>query len=504
MAVRGRWRDSAGSAREQNVSGPERDLVVLGGGVTGLGIARLAARSGWSVTVVERDDLATGASSATSHMLHGGLRYLEHGRFRLVREALSERTAVARMAPMLARPVRFLAPLWRGDRVGPLRLRAGLALYDLLAGRAGPSPHVMADAKQALALEPGLAPTGLRGAGVYTDMVMDDVRLAIAVARDAAEHGAEILTRTELVAARPDAATGRQEVELRGRANGTVTALKASLLVNATGAWSDRTRAMLLGMLRPGSSDPPRLLRPSRGTHLVYPALTKGHGVVTLAADGRVCFVIPFAGRSLVGTTEVETDSPPSDVQRRPSPDEIRYIEREVARVLPDAARVHPMAVYGGVRPLLAAEEKVGEASREHRIVDDGSLLTIVGGKYTTFRVMARDLLALAARKLKREPAPLDESPGPLPAPLGDKVGDEELARHAVENEWAGSLEDLVRRRSTRWLADDRGLAAARRMAPVLGRALGWDAAREKEEIERFESGVRDELMMLDRALEPH
>src|SRR5215813_4151580 len=133
------------------VTGSERDLVVLGGGVTGLGIARLAARSGWSVSLIERDDLTTGASSATSHMLHGGLRYLEHGRFRLVREALSERTIVSRLAPALARPVRFLVPLRRGDRVGSFKLRAGLALYDLLAGRSGPSPHMMAGARQTLA-----------------------------------------------------------------------------------------------------------------------------------------------------------------------------------------------------------------------------------------------------------------------------------------------------------------------------------------------------------------
>src|SRR5262245_22955544 len=223
------------------MTGPERDLLVLGGGVTGLALARLAARSGWSVSLVERDDLATGASSATSHMLHGGLRYLEHGRFRLVREALSERMAVGRMAPALAKPVRFLVPLRRNNRVGPWRLRAGLALYDLLAGRSGLSPHVMADAKQALALEPSLEPEGLRGAGIYSHMVMDDTRLAVAVARDAAAHGAEILTRTELVAARPEPSTGRQVVELKSRVPGTVRALKPLLLVNATGAWSDRT-----------------------------------------------------------------------------------------------------------------------------------------------------------------------------------------------------------------------------------------------------------------------
>jgi glycerol-3-phosphate dehydrogenase len=145
-------------------------------------------------------------------MLHGGLRYLEHGRFSLIRQALSERMVVSRMAPTLARPVRFLVPLRRGDRVGPWRLRAGLALYDMLSGPSGPSRHLVADARQARALEPGLEPSGLRGAGVYGDVIMDDTRLAIAVARDAAAHGAEILTRSELVAARPDPSTGRQVV----------------------------------------------------------------------------------------------------------------------------------------------------------------------------------------------------------------------------------------------------------------------------------------------------
>jgi glycerol-3-phosphate dehydrogenase len=486
------------------VTGPERDLLVLGGGVTGLGLARIAARSGWSVSLVERDDLATGASSATSHMLHGGLRYLEQGRFRLVREALSERMAVSRLAPALAKPVRFLVPLRRGDRVGPIRLRAGLALYDLLAGRAGLSPHVLAGARQALAMEPALEPNGLRAAGVYSDVVMDDARITMAVARDAAAHGAEILTHTELVAARPEPSTGRQVVELRARIAGGVRSLKPLLIVNATGAWGDRTRASLLGMLEPGRNVPPRLLRPSRGTHLVYPALTQGHGLVTLAADGRVMFVIPFAGRSLVGTTEVETDSPPADGQRRPTPDEIRYLAREVARVVPSAARVHPIAVYAGVRPLLAAEERVGQASREHRIVDDGALLTIAGGKYTTFRVMARDVFVVAARKLKRATPPAEDAGTSLPAPLADAARDEDIAAHAFDHEWARSLEDIVRRRTTRWLADDRGLAAARRMAPVLGKRLGWDAAREKEEIDRFEASVRDELVMMDRALAAH
>jgi glycerol-3-phosphate dehydrogenase len=434
-------------------------------------------------------------------MLHGGLRYLEHGRFSLVREALAERVQVSRLAPALAHPVRFMMPLRKGDRVGPWRLRAGLALYDMLAGRTAMSPHVMADARQARSLEPALEAQGLRGAGLYSDVVMDDTRLAIAVARDAAANGAEILTRTELVAARPDGSSGRQLIEARRHEAGGTISLRARLVVNATGAWADRTRATVLGMLQPGASDPPRLLRPSRGTHLVYPALTRRHGLVTIAGDGRVFFVVPFAGRSLVGTTEVETASPPTDAQRRPSADEIRYLAGEVSRILPAAARMHPVAVYGGVRPLLAAVEGVSRASREHRIVEDGALLTIVGGKYTTFRVMARDLVVRAAAILQREVIPKDDSTDPLPVYNSDTPDHEGFAEHAIEHEWARTLEDLIRRRSTRWLADDRGLMAARRMAPILGRKLGWEPAREKDEIERFEASVRDELLMLDRTL---
>jgi glycerol-3-phosphate dehydrogenase len=260
----------------------------------------------------------------------------------------------------------------------------------------------------------------------------------------------------------------------------------------------------MLGMLQPGSSDPPRLLRPTRGTHLVYPALTESHALVTLAGDGRVLFVVPFAGRSLVGTTEVETTSPPTDAQRRPSPDEIRYLASEAARVLPAVARMHPLAVYSGIRPLLTSEEGVNQASREHRIVEDGPLLTIVGGKYTTFRVLAQDVVSRAAVLMRRESVPRDDSPPPLPAPFPDGGDDEAFAEHAIANEWARTLEDLVRRRSTSWLADDRGLSAARRMAPVLGRHEGWDAARIKDEIDRFEASVRDELMMLDRTLATH
>jgi glycerol-3-phosphate dehydrogenase len=480
------------------------DLLVLGGGVTGLAVARLAARNGWSVTLVERGDLASGASGASSHMLHGGLRYLEHGQFGLVREALAERAAVSRMAPALARPARFLAPVHRGDRTPVWKLRAGLALYDLLAGRGAPSPHAMANAEGALALEPSLARDGLLGAGVYSDVVMDDAQLAIAVARDAAAHGAVILTRTELASARP-AAGGAVELTLRDLDTRAEHGALARVIVNATGAWSDGTRRDLARMLHPGAADPPPRLRPSRGTHLVFPALTRGHGIVARAAsDGRVFFVVPFAGRSLVGTTEIETASPPAAEETPPSVAEVRYLLDETARVLPGATDRAPLAVFAGVRPLLRSGTDPGAASREHQAFTDGPVVSIAGGKYTTFRLMARTALAAAAAVLGRDPGRLRDSADPLPAPLADDADAVALGARAAGDEFARTLEDALRRRSRRWLADDRGLTAAPEVASAMARRLGWSPEREREECDRYETIVNAERALIAQAMHRH
>ena len=435
-------------------------------------------------------------------MLHGGLRYLEHARFRLVREALSERAAVNRMAPGLSTPVRFVVPLRRGGRMPAWKLRAGLALYDFFAGRAGLGGHAMTGPAGALALEPGLAPEGLAAAGLYSDAVMNDAQLAIAVARDAAAHGATIQTHAELTGLHP-APDGTVEVTLRDYETRAEQRIVTRVLVNATGAWSDRTRRDVSRMLRPGSPDPVRRLRPSRGVHLVYPALTQGHGILALAgSDGRAFFVVPFAGRSLVGTTEVETDSPPSPEQLRPTREEIRYLAREVARVLPGAADARPLAAFSGVRPLLAAEGDVGGAPREHGVFVEEPLVTIAGGKYTTFRIMARDTLAAAARKLGRSPESFSDPSAPLPAPLRPAADPAMLGAHAAEHEWARSLSDVLRRRSTHWLDDDRGLAVAAAVTGGMARRLGWSPEREREEIDRYEAAVRDEQTMIAQALE--
>jgi len=478
------------------------DLVVVGGGITGLGIARLAARNGYTVAVIERGDLAGGASSASSHMLHGGLRYLEHGRYRLVRESLRERAAVGHLAPDLAQPARFLLPFYRGDRRPPWMVRTGLFLYDTLAGRANLAPHAAVPANAAMALEPDLAPAGLIGAGLYSDMVMDDVRLAVSVARDAIASGATIHTWTDASGAAP---AGDQRVEVRARdaLGGGERRLVARAVVNAAGPWADEVRRRLVCSFTPGAADPPPIMRPSRGIHLIFPALTRGHGLLlTARSDGRVFFVVPFAGMSLVGTTEVEVPSPPAPRDLRPDVEEIRYLRAELARVLPRPSQAPVLAVTSGVRPLLAAPGGVGEAPREHRVIEDGPILTIAGGKYTTFRVMAHDALARVAARLGRNARPLVDPIAPLPRPLGPDHPVEKLAEFAVRSELARRVEDVVRRRTRLWLTPDRGRVAAGEVATVMAKKLGWDEARRRDELQRYHDALADEERLVRRAWE--
>ena len=359
------------------------DLLVIGGGITGLGIARLAARNGFSTVLLERGDFASGTSSRSSHMLHGGLRYLEHGHFTLVRESLAERAVLSRMAPRFAEPRRFVVPLYRGDRLDPWRLRVGLSIYDAFAGSDAFSHHAMVRAREALALEPELEPEGLRGAGLYSDVVMDDARLAVAVARDAAAHGARLHSYCEMVGARPGQQPGTLDVQAHDVLDGGRLDLTARVVVNATGPWCDATRIRLARALTPGAPDPAPLLHPSRGIHLVFPAITRGHALLLGARrDGRVFFVLPFAGLSLVGTTEVETESPPCEGAAQPTVEEVRYLREELERALPMTRRLPPLAVFGGLRPLLDSGGAVGGASREHRIVEERGVLSIAGGKY--------------------------------------------------------------------------------------------------------------------------
>jgi glycerol-3-phosphate dehydrogenase len=477
------------------------DVLVVGGGVTGAAVARLAARNGLAVALLERSDLAAGASSNTSHMLHGGLRYLEYGQFRLVRESLAQRAAVARLAPELTQPTRFMVPFYRGDRRPAWMVRLGLGLYDAFAGRANLARHGAVGRRAALALEPDLAPDGLRGAGLYSDAVMDDARLAVAVARDAAARGAAIHTYTEMIGARP-AEPDSVEILARDRQEGVERRFVTRAVVNAAGAWTDQVRTCLRRSLTPGAPDPEPILRPSRGVHLVMPAITRGHGLLFFsAADDRVLFVVPFAGHSLVGTTEIEIPSPPDPASLVPDPEEVRYLRGALARALPGRATMPVLAVTCGVRPLLATTGEVGAASREHHVFEEDALFTIAGGKYTTFRVMARDVLLAVCRK-HHPGLRVTDTDEPLPRPLGDGHPIEAVAEFAAEHEFARRIEDVLRRRTHLWLTPDRGRVAAPLVGAVLARRLGWSPERQRDELAAYHATLDEEERLMSRARE--
>ncbi|HYM80965.1 MAG TPA: FAD-dependent oxidoreductase, partial [Candidatus Limnocylindria bacterium] len=278
---------------------------------------------------------------------------------------------------------------------------------------------------------------------------------------------------------------------------------QARLIVNAAGSWCDSVRMRLHRTLAPGVPDPAPLLRPSRGVHLVFPPLTRGHGLLMFApSDGRVFFAVPFAGHTLVGTTEIEVPSPVRCEDTRPSVEEVRYLRRALARVLPAQAQSPVVAVTSGLRPLLASDGGVDGASREHRVLEEGPVVTVAGGKYTTFRVMARDAVSLAARRLKRTQAPIQDSLEPLPRPLGAGHEVEALAEFAAGSEFARRIEDVIRRRTRLWLTPDRGRVAAPRVAAVLGRQLGWSPERARDELQAFHATLDEEDRLLARARE--
>ncbi len=359
------------------------DLLVIGGGIVGAGIARDAAMRGLRVALVEQGDFAGGTSSKTSKLIHGGLRYLEHGRLRLVMEGLQERRTLLTIAPGLVRPLSLLLPVYQRDARRPGVIRAGLWLYDLLSASHAIRRHRWHAARRSAQLEPGLGRDGLRAVGEYTDGQMDDARLCLANILQAASFGAVCGNYLRVLAL--EKALGRlYGAAVEDRRTGEVFDVRATVVVNAGGPWGDRVRQ--LSDRRAGSR-----LAPTKGIHLVVPRLA-GHGVCFQArADRRVLFLLPWGDATILGTTE-SSDVPSLD-GLRPTREEAAYLLAEAGRLFPDAA-LRPQDVlgaYAGARPLLAFSGASTSASREHRIeIDRFGLVSVLGGKYTTYRLMAK------------------------------------------------------------------------------------------------------------------
>lgn len=494
------------------------DLAVIGGGATGLGVALDAAARGFSVVLLESHDFAKGTSSRATKLVHGGVRYMAQGDIALVREALHERTTLLRNAPHLAQPLAFVMPsyrMWETPFYG-----AGLKLYYALAGSAGLGPTQFLGRMETLRCLPTAVAEGLKGGVKYWDGQFDDARLALALARTAALRGALVLNYcpvTDLLydAARvaglvcEDAETGRRH-EVRARC-----------VVNATGVWVDGLRqrdGQALGQkVRP-------IVAPSQGAHIVVDRefLPSGHALmVPRTADGRVLFAVPWLGKLILGTT----DSPRQDLAREPQAlrEEAAFILGESARYLRRAPRAGDVrSIWVGLRPLVKPQDEDGadtkRISREHTVMTSRSgLVTVTGGKWTTYRAMAEDVLqkCMDDRLLPPRPAgatvslPLvgaagagrgqglhtpqglhsygGEAPWVASLPGGGVVLSggltEAMVRFAARHEYARTVEDVLARRA-RVLFLDARLAAS--LAPRVAEILREEAPERDPQLQPF------------------
>ncbi len=518
----------------------EIDVLVIGGGVVGAGAALDAASRGLSVTLVEARDWAAGTSSRSSKLIHGGLRYLEQRDFALVREALKERSLLLhRLAPHLVRPVPFLLPLrhrgWERAYIG-----AGVLLYDTIGGARALPWHKHLSRKQALELAPALKPDALTGALRYYDAQVDDARHTMMIARTAAQHGATVLTRAKVTALLRD---GARVVGARVRdlESGRQFAVRARRVISATGVWTDEMHEI-------AGTPGPFQVRTSKGVHLLVPRdrIQLDTGMI-LRTEKSVLFVIPWGGHWIIGTTDTEWVL--DKAHPAASGADVDYLLEQVNAVLRTPLTLDDVdGVYAGLRPLLAGESsETAQLSREHAVAEPSpGLFVVAGGKYTTYRVMAADVVDAAVRGFGRAVAPSLTERLPILGAVGyhelrqirdslaQRTGlpvstverllgrygsaitelfgmierDASLAEpipgaegylkveavYAVTHEGALHLDDVLTRRTRISIeTPDRGLAAAPEVARLIAGLLGWDAATQRRDVAYYSERVHAE-----------
>ncbi len=500
------------------------DLLVIGGGIVGAGIARDAASRGLRTALVERGDFASGTSGKTSRLIHGGLRYLKNFKVGLVRQAIRERDLLLERAPSLVQPLAFTIPAYTGRGMGRTTLRFGLWVYDFLSRdkvlprRRWLSPPGVRER------EPQLASDGLDGGGLYHDALTNDARLVLAVIRSAADAGAVVANYSEALELLRE--RGRVVgARVRDRMTDAPLDLRASAVVNATGVWLDHMRA---------AATEARTIRPTKGIHIFLPREKVGNReavVLNAKRDGRMLFVLPWGALTLVGTTDTDFRGDADHVV--PEAADVAYLLDAVNDAFP-SARAGPadvVSAYAGLRPLIeeGKPKEESDISREHEIFEDADgLISVAGGKLTTHRAMAQETVDRVCRQLGRSAhsstagAPL--GPSKRDADALRALGIEEEAarflasRHPVEEvrpwlgdpsaahrilpdlpyrwlevdasvaaEMAMTLEDvMVRRLGLFYEATDQGLSVAAAVADRLEPLLGWDAARRAREIEAY------------------
>jgi glycerol-3-phosphate dehydrogenase len=365
------------------------DVVIIGGGINGAGIARDAAMRGLNVLLIDKGELGAATTSASTRLIHGGLRYLEHFEFGLVRESLREREILLKIAPHLVKPLAITIPIYKQSKRGWLTIRAGMILYDLLSSGKSLPNHRMLSRAETLERWPGLNPEDLVGSALYYDAQVEfPERLVVANALSAREFGAEVLTHTRVTSL-----TG-SGVQFAGQF------VEASVIINAAGPWVDQ-------VLERAPVKSPKLIGGTKGSHIivpVFPGAPSNAIYLEARSDGRPIFIIPWNKLYLIGTTDVRFEGDPDEV--RCELWEIDYLLSETNLALPNAqlTRDNILDTYSGVRPLPNQSSTRRHFIREHPQLPN--LLSIVGGKLTTYRSLAEECVDLIFRKLGKEPPP--------------------------------------------------------------------------------------------------
>jgi glycerol-3-phosphate dehydrogenase len=491
------------------------DLLVIGGGITGCGVARDAAMRGLSVALVERDDFASGTSGRSSRLVHGGIRYLEHGQLHLVHESVRERQTLLRIAPHLVKPLAFTWPVYRGARVGRLKLGAALVLYQIMALGRSHLPSFLS-ARKTLVREPSLRSTDLKGGAVYYDASTDDSRLTIATAVAAKDAGAVVANHALVTRILRD--SGRVVgAEVKSTLDGDNGEVTAQVIVNATGVWQNAADAI------EGEGEHGTQLRGSKGVHIALARERVGnHDAITMisSVDGRVMFCLPAGTHTIIGTTDTWTDESPEDVHA--SAADVDYLLRSANSYFPEAALTHDdvVSAWAGIRPLVATRSNnPTAASREHSIVvDESGVISVTGGKLTTYRSMAEEVVDHVQNLLYRRVVGAPTDTVMLPGTSREKdltlmtAENSGLAQplvsglpytgahlvYGVKYELAQTLSDLlIRRTHLAFETRDHGKSIAQRAADIVAPLLDWDESTKRSRISEYNADV-DRIFAID------
>ncbi len=511
-------------------------MLVVGGGITGTGVALDAASRGLRTALIEKGDFASGTSSKSSKLVHGGIRYLQHKEVGLVYEALAERQILRKTAPHLVRVLPFLLPVFTKDGLLPRRLARLLGstmwLYDLTGGLRIGKLHKRISKDEALRYMPTLPPDNIAASYIYYDAQADDARLTLTVARTAADHGAAVTNYAALVGIEKDGA-GRVSAA-RVRADGAELEVRTQVIVNATGVWSDDVRAIDEGTH-------PRSIRPAKGIHITVPwSLVRNEiaAVIPVPKDRRSVFVVPWGGEggphrfTYIGTTDTDYEGPLDDPQI--TPDDVAYLLRAInAAVSTKITDADILGTWAGLRPLVAAakSERTADLSRRHAVkVAPSRVVTVTGGKLTTYRRMAADAVDAVNKSLGRhgrsrtKRVRLHGADGwdapDIPKELGERYGADardvvalqqtnpQLAQPLIEGlpysraevvyaaraEMARTVDDVLSRRTrSRLLGRDASAAVAEDVATLMGDELGWSEDERASQVATYRALVDEE-----------